>query len=114
MIDMETVRELALALPKVEEHDHWGHPSFRVKNKIFATLWPDKHRVMVKLDPTDQAALVAHGPETYSPVPGGWGDRGATFVELQRISQDDLHKALTLAWRRVAPTLLIAAHDHAV
>jgi hypothetical protein len=38
MLDSQTVRELALALPQAEEHDHHGRPSFRVTGKIFATL----------------------------------------------------------------------------
>jgi len=33
MLDCETVRELALTLPEVEEHDHWGRPSFRVSGE---------------------------------------------------------------------------------
>jgi hypothetical protein len=29
---------LLLETPEVEEHDHFGKPSYRVKKKIFATL----------------------------------------------------------------------------
>jgi hypothetical protein len=35
-------RRLALALPETSEQDHHGRPSFRVDNKIFATLWDDR------------------------------------------------------------------------
>jgi hypothetical protein len=40
MLDSQTVRELALALPETEEQDHRGHPSFHIRGKIFATLRP--------------------------------------------------------------------------
>jgi hypothetical protein len=58
MITLEIVRELALALPEVEEHDHWGRPSFRIRGKIFATLWPAEQRAMLKLPLAEQAALL--------------------------------------------------------
>ena len=75
MITLETVRELALALPEVEEQDHWGRPSFRVRAKIFATLWPAEQRAMLKLPPAEQAALIMLDPATFSAVPGTWGAR---------------------------------------
>ena len=45
MIDVANARKLALSFPEAEERDHQGHPSFRVRGKIFATLWPDEQRV---------------------------------------------------------------------
>ena len=38
MVDMETARQIALALPGTVEVDHFGMPSFRVNNKIYSTL----------------------------------------------------------------------------
>ena len=109
MLDAQTVRELALALPEVEEHDHWGRPSFRVRGKIFATLWPDQQRAMLKLPLAEQAALVMIDPETFSAVPGTWGQRGSTYVQLQTVERADFLAALKMAWRGAAPKRLIAA-----
>jgi hypothetical protein len=111
MLDCETVRELALALPEVEEQDHWGRPSFRVRGKIFATLWPDEQRAMLKLPPTEQAALIMLDPETFSAAPGTWGERGSTYVQLQTVEHAAFLAALKTAWRGVAPRRLIAATD---
>ena len=36
MVTPDRFRELAMRLPAVEEHDHFGTPSFRVRGKIFA------------------------------------------------------------------------------
>lgn len=33
-------RSMALALPATLENEHMGHPDFRVRGKIFATLGP--------------------------------------------------------------------------
>jgi hypothetical protein len=111
MIALETVRELALALPEVEEHDHWGHPSFRVRGKIFATLWPDEQRAMLRLPPAEQAALIMLDPETFSAVPGTWGQRGSTYVQLQTVEHTAFQTALKTAWRGVAPKRLMTSTD---
>jgi hypothetical protein len=111
MLDPQTVRELALALPEVEEHDHWGRPSFRVRGKIFATLWPDEQRAMLKLPPTEQTALVMLDPATFSAVPGTWGERGSTFVQLHAVDRAVFQAALKTAWRGVAPKWLLTAVD---
>jgi hypothetical protein len=108
VIDCETVRALALALPELEEHNHWGRPSFRVRGKIFATLWPDEQRAMLKLPPDEQAALMLRDAAMFLVVPGSWGVRGSTFVELRTVERADFIAALQTAWRGVAPKRLQA------
>ncbi|MAG56480.1 MAG: phosphoribosylglycinamide formyltransferase [Planctomycetes bacterium] len=39
---LEKLRGVCLALPHTAEVEAWGHPTFRVKNKIFATFGEDK------------------------------------------------------------------------
>ena len=106
MIECETVRALALALPEVEEHDHWGRPSFRVRGKIFATLWPSEQRAMLKLPPPEQAALMLRDAATFSMAPGSWGVRGSIRAELRTVDRADFVAALQTAWRGVAPKRL--------
>jgi hypothetical protein len=48
-VSADEARTIALALPEVVEADHHGRPSFRVRGKIFATLW-DHDRMNVMLD----------------------------------------------------------------
>ena len=113
MIDCEAVRALALALPEVEQHDHWGRPSFRVRNKIFVTLWPAEQRAVLKLSRDDQSALVQLDPEIFAPVPGTWGEQGSTNVRLERIERGLFQQVLYTAWRQVVPKRLSAAHAQA-
>lgn len=113
MIDCEAVRALALALPEVEEHDHWGWPSFRVRHKILVTLWPDEQRAVLKLSRDDQSALVQLDLQVFSAVPGTWGEQGSTNVQLERIERGLFQQVLYTAWRQVAPKRLIAAHARA-
>lgn len=85
-----------------------GHPDFRVRGKIFATLWPDKGWGMVKLTPEQQEAFVESLPAVFVPVKGGWGRRGCTNVILKAARKSSLGPALFTAWRNVAPRSLAA------
>ena len=107
MVDIETVRKLALSYPETEEHDHWGRPSFRVKKKIFATLWPKERRAVLKLSVVDQSVFTEYNPEIFYPIPNAWGRQGWTFVELKKVRKDRFKDALNLAWRAVAPKSLL-------
>ena len=64
------VRALALLLPEAVEGAHQGHPDFRVGGKIFATLWTDEERVVVKLTREMQAVVVEAEPDMFEPAPG--------------------------------------------
>lgn len=100
-------RALALSLPEAIESAHMGHPDFRVRGKIFATLaYPDEGWAMVKLTPDHQAVLVAAEPMVFQPVKGGWGRKGATNVRLASATSMSVREALAIAWRNVAPAAL--------
>jgi hypothetical protein len=97
-------RRLALSLPETEEKEHMGHPDFRVRGKIFATLRsPAAGWGMVKLTPFEQEVLVRAEPEMFVPVQGGWGSGGATNVRLSAATKPKVLDALKAAWRNTAP-----------
>ena len=102
-------RKLALSLPETAERAHMNHPDFRVAGKIFATLaYPDKTRGMVKLSPEDQHYFSKDHPDTFVPVKGAWGKKGATSVVLKVAKKGVLAKAIRAAWRNTAPKRLLA------
>ncbi len=98
-------RKLALALPETEERSHMDHPDFRVAGKIFATLNHDETLGMVSLTPEQQADFAADYPKMFTPVPGGWGRKGATHVKLRAASVAAVKQALYAAWTNKAPKL---------
>lgn len=98
MVKIEKVKELALAFPETGEHPHFHLTSFRVKKKIFATLDKDKKRVMVKLSLIDQSVFCAFDPTIIYPVPGGWGKKGATYIELDKVRLSMLKDAVKIAY----------------
>jgi len=102
-------RQLALALPETSESAHMGHPDFRVHGKIFATLgYPDQRFGVVLLTPEKQREFILLAPDTFEPVPGGWGLKGSTRVVLEKADESPVQEALLTAYRKVpakkAPT----------
>jgi hypothetical protein len=94
----EAFRKLALSLPGAEQREHMDHPDFRADGHIFATLgYPDEKWAMVKLTPKQQAEFVKSQPETFTPVRGKWGLRGATHVCLRSAGSKSVKKALEMA-----------------
>jgi hypothetical protein len=103
----EDVRALALMLPEVIEGAHMGNADFRVGRRIFATLWTEEERVVVKLAPDEQAVMVEAEPDVFEPLAGSWGARGWTNVDLFAAEEETLRSALLAAWRTVAPPGLV-------
>jgi predicted DNA-binding protein (MmcQ/YjbR family) len=97
MVSLATVRKLALSFPDTEEQPHFHLASFRVKKKIFATLWEKENRAMLKLSLLDQSVFCTYH-DVFSPVPGGWGAKGATFVDLAKVRADMFKDALQAAY----------------
>ena len=107
----DDVRALALMLPEAVEGAHMGHPDFRVGGRIFATLWTDEDRAVVKLTPEAQALMVEAEPDVFEPIAGSWGSRGWTNVDLTNAEEETLRGALLSAWRTVAPPGLVARYQ---
>lgn len=103
MVNIETVRQLALSFPETDEHAHFDRKAFRVKKKIFATLSEKNMIVMVKLSLTDQSVFCAFDPAIIYPVPGGWGRMGSTFINLKKVKKSMFKDALTMAYCNAAP-----------
>jgi hypothetical protein len=103
----EDFRNMALSFPEASEGSHMGHPDFRVRGKIFATIpYPGQDLGMVKLKPEQQATFIEANVEVFAPVKGGWGRKGATTVRLEAADAPTLHSALLTAWRNAAPKRL--------
>ena len=96
----ESLRRLALALPGAEEKSHFGKADFRVRDKIFASLKDDRTGV-IKLTPEEQSVMVDAEPRIFQPIPGGWGRKGWTKIELAAADEVTLKSALLMAWRNV-------------
>jgi hypothetical protein len=102
MLNDEDFRRIALGMKDVIESAHMGHPDFRVNGRIFATLHADHQWGMVKLTPDQQAAFVRDDPAAFKPESGAWGRQGCTAVRLDKVDEEVLGEAMTLAWQNNA------------
>jgi hypothetical protein len=62
---------------------------------------------VVKLSNAQQDMLTRASPAVFAPVPGGWGERGATHIFLKHADKAMVQDALRMAWRNTAPKSLI-------
>jgi hypothetical protein len=106
-VTADEFRGWALGLPEAAEQETWGHPTFRVRAKMFATLAEDGRTASVKATLEDQAELVATFPQTYSPA-HYVGRYGWVSVVLADADPEDLGPLVVDAWRRTAPKRLVA------
>jgi hypothetical protein len=104
-------RKIALGFPESSEDAHMGHPDFRVKGKIFATLGPEEDWGALKLNPEQQEFLIRAEPNAFKSANGAWGKRGYTIVTLSEVSESDVRSALTQAWRNTAPKQIVKQFD---
>jgi hypothetical protein len=109
VISVSQARAIALSMPEAEERAHFGHPDFRVRNKIFATLWPDKGTAVVMITVADQTALLQMHPQAFSL--NAWSHYGATNVHLRHVSAVQFRDLVRTAWRKAAPKRLVTEHE---
>jgi hypothetical protein len=110
-VTFDTVREVALALPEVEESTSWGTPAFKVRRKMICRLH-DKHPdvLVVRIDMADKEYLIGSLPDVYFSLPH-YDGYPAVLVRLPVVERDELRRLLTAAWRFVAPAKLVASLD---
>ncbi|HEV3011900.1 MAG TPA: MmcQ/YjbR family DNA-binding protein [Actinomycetota bacterium] len=98
------------SLPEAEERETWGHPTFRVRDKMFATMSDDGRQATVKATKEEQAALVAAAPETFG-IPAYVGRHGWVSIQLATVDPTELRELVVEAWRQTAPRRLVTAYD---
>lgn len=109
MITNDEFRRLALSFAESDERDHRGRPSFCVRGKIFATLWPSELRAVLKLAASDQADLVRTYSKAFSL--NAWSKQGWTNLHLEYVEAKECKHLLEEAWRHVAPKKLVKSYD---
>ncbi|MFC5563511.1 MmcQ/YjbR family DNA-binding protein [Methylobacterium aerolatum] len=104
-------RALAELLPATVVGAHRGNPDFRVGGRVLATLWTEEERLVLRLNPEDQARFCDAEPDLFMPLDGAWGRRGWTNLDLMVCDEEILRAALLAAWRTTAPPDLVTAYE---
>jgi hypothetical protein len=109
-VSFETVRQLALALPGIEEGTSYGTPAFKVRGKLLARLREEGETLVVKIDFSDRDLLTQADPDTFF-VTDHYVGHPLMLVRLSSVRREQLRILLEDAWRSAAPKRLVAAYD---
>ena len=110
MITADELRQVVRSLPEAEERETWGHPTFRVRDRMFAAMSDDGQEATVKATRQEQAALVSAAPETFG-IPAYVGRHGWVSIQLATVDPAEVRELIVEAWRQTAPKRLVAAYD---
>lgn len=88
----DEVRKTLLSFGGVTEGSHHGHPDFRVRNKIFATLWPGQSRAVLRLPLELSEGLCSAHPLRHKVVmrSGKWGWLETSLESIEVVEFSDL------------------------
>ncbi len=106
----DIVRELARALPDVEEAGASSTPALKVKGKLLAWLREDPDILAVKVNPINREYLLKSEPEIFL-LTDHYRDYPIVLLRLSRIGRRRLGEVLEEAWREVASKRMRAAYD---
>ena len=105
MATLQQVRKFIATLPEATEQDHHGFPSFRVANKIFATLPDSLHLHIMLAEPEVRMALEI---DSVAFQELRWGQKlSGVRAEIKKASFRVLADLISLAWSCKAPKRLL-------
>ncbi|HEY3567194.1 MAG TPA: MmcQ/YjbR family DNA-binding protein [Thermoanaerobaculia bacterium] len=109
-VTYDTVREIALALPGVEEGPCYGTPGLRVRGKLFARLWEDGETLVLKVGFDAREVLMAAQPEVFF-LTDHYVGYPYVLVRLPRVERERIEPLIEEAWRLSAPKRLVAEQE---
>lgn len=112
---LEKLRRICLALPNTKETPTWGHPHFRVGEKIFTGYGQehghDRPSISAKVTMDEQEALIAADPDRFF-VPPYVGKKGWVGVYMDgRLDWSMVETLVERSYRNVAKVRDVKALD---
>ena len=105
MIDFDVVREIALALPGVEESTIHGAPSLKLRDKLLTCpalhSSAEPNTLVVRIDFDRRAELMKAEPDVYY-LTNHYANHPSVLVRLSHIDRTALNDLLDYAWRFVS------------
>ena len=99
-VDIDIVREIALALPDVKDASTDRGPAFKLRGRLLTCAAihssAEEGSLMVRVDPNLRAELLASEPDAYYLTPH-YEDYAVVLVRLARVSRAALTKLLQSA-----------------
>ena len=103
-VTFETVRDIGLQFPGVEEGTAYGSPALKVKGKLMACIAINRSAepgsLMIRLNFADRDELLAAGPAIFYTT-GHYVSYASVLVRLARVNPDMLRDLLGMAHKFV-------------
>ncbi len=101
-ITYDMVRQMALALPNVEDGMSYGAPALKVKGQLLVRLREDLDSIVLKTTFDRREELMAAEPETYY-ITDHYREYEWVLVRLAKAQPDALRELLQIAYRLALP-----------
>lgn len=105
---LQRIRKICLALPEATEKETWEHPTFRVRDKIFASAGTDEDgrvSMCMKATPGEQPILLSAGHPFF--MPKYVGSKGWIGVVVDRDTDwDEITALVRESYIAIAPKTL--------
>lgn len=110
MTTIESVRELALSLPRSYEALVRDRVKFRVGRIVYLAFSPDEQTMGFAFPKEERAALIASEPAKFI-MPAASDQRfNWLLVRLDAIDDDEMRELVVSAWQMVVPKKVAVAH----
>src|SRR5690348_5924415 len=101
----DDVREIALALPAVDEGTSYGTAALKVKGKLFVRLKEDGETIVHRTDELERSYLMQSHPKIFY-ITDHYRDYPWVLVRLKAVRRPMLKELVQGAWQRVVPKSL--------
>src|SRR5579859_262142 len=111
MITAADVREVAMRLPRTEEHLIRDYVKFRVGRIVYASISPDELTLGFGFPKEERAAIIASRPDVF--LMPRLSDQRYQWINahMAALGQDELRELITDAWRMCVPKKVAATID---
>ena len=107
---IEMVRQMALAMPGVEEGVCFGTPAFYVRRRLMLRLREDGETLVVRFPREERDELIEENPDVFS-VTDHYRNHSAVLLDLLAVKPTLLSKMIEGAWRMQASRKSVSAYS---
>jgi hypothetical protein len=100
------VRDMALALPGVEESTSYGTPSLKLGKKMLARLKEDGETLILRIGFDERDMLMEAEPDIFF-ITDHYRGYPSVLVRLAKVYPPTLQRLLEQAWKEAAPKRLL-------
>ena len=97
-VTYDTVRQIGLSMPGVEEGTSYGTPALKVKGRLFVRLKEDNETIVIRMPFDQREETMAADPETYF-ITDHYAPYEYLLVRLSKVHPDALRDLVGGSYR---------------